>query len=95
MEKLVVTRHKALYDWLMQNGFIDEDTPQLAKATIQDVKGKHVFGILPNWLACKTAKFTEVQLRLPAEMRGKELTIEDVEFYKVRPRTYEIREVYK
>lgn len=93
--KIVVTRHRALVDWLIDNGHIDSDTPHIARASTDgsDIKGKHVYGILPNWLACHTKKFTELQLNLPAEKRNNELTYEDIEFYLVKPRTYVIREV--
>lgn len=93
MEKLVVTRHKALYEWLLKNNHIKKDTKQIAKASTDDVKDKHVYGILPNWLACKAGLFTEVQLRLPEEARGRELSVEEVDFYVIKPRTYKITEV--
>ena len=90
---LVVTRHKALYDYLIEKGFVAPDTPCIAFATTSDVVGKHVYGILPFWLASKAEMYTEIQLRLPKHKRGKELSIEDVRFLAVRPRTYRIREV--
>lgn len=93
MKKLVVTRHRALYDYLIENGFVEEGTECLSHASVEDVVGKHVFGILPYWLASKAAMFTEVQMRIPLDKRGKELTIKDVRFFAVKPRTYEVREV--
>lgn len=93
MEKLVVTRYKTLVEYLIQINIIDENTKVISHAKIRDVEGKHVIGVLPYWLSCHTEKFTEVQLRIPSEKRGKELTLEEIEFYSLEPRTYEVREV--
>ncbi len=93
MEKLVVTRHHALVEYLLKHNYIDQDTTHISHASIKDVTNKHVYGILPNWLACHAGKLTELQLRLPKEKRGQELTLKEVEFYVVKPSTYEIRKV--
>jgi len=93
MEKLVVTRYKSLVEYLKQLKLIDDKTKILSHAKIDDVLNKHVLGVLPYWLACHTGKFTEIQLRIPQEKRGKELTLEEIEFYSLKPKTYEIREV--
>ena len=90
-EKLVVTRHEALVKYLIQEGHVGEDTPHLTHATIDDVTGKHVYGILPNWLACHTAKMTEIQLRLPPHKRGDELTLKEIKFHANVPQTYIIK----
>lgn len=93
MEKIVVTRHQALLKYLIDNNIIDKDTIHISHANIEDVENKHVYGILPNWLACHAGKLTELQLRLPIEKRGHELTVKEVGFYLVSPRTYIIMEV--
>lgn len=93
IKKVVVTRHQALVVWLKNNGYIDKNTEHISHASIDDIKGKHVYGILPNWLACHAAKMTEVQLRLPIEKRGTELSLKEINFYAVKPKTYIIREV--
>ena len=33
MEKIVVTRHKALYEYLIHNGYIDSETKVISHAT--------------------------------------------------------------
>jgi len=93
MEQLIITRHATLVEFLKREGLVNSDVKHIAHATKEDVKGKHVFGILPLWLACHAEKMTEVQLRLPAEKRGSELTVDEIEFYYVNPKTYVIREV--
>jgi hypothetical protein len=93
MEKLVVTRHRALYTYLVRHNFVDMDTPCMSHADIPDVRDRHVFGVLPYWLASKCGMYTEIQMRIPLEKRGKELTNEDVEFLAIRPRTYKVMEI--
>jgi len=91
--KMVVTRHPALVAYLIKHGYVARDVIHTPFATIKDVKGKHVFGVLPNWLACHAEKFTEMQLRLPKDKRAVELTLQEIEFYLVGLTTYIIREV--
>ena len=93
MKKLVVTRHKALFDYLLEQNLIGKDTDNISHASIEDVRGKHVYGVLPYWLSSKAELYTEVQLRIPYEKRGKELTIEEIRFYALKPKTYRVKEV--
>ena len=94
MEKIVVTRHKALLEYLVKYGYVEKDVQHLTRARPEDIKGKHVYGILPNWLACHAGKLTELQLDLPIGKRHIELSIDDIEFHlNKKPRTYTIREV--
>lgn len=93
LEKICVTRHKALYDYLVAHGFVPEGTKCLSRADITDVRGKHVYGKLPYHLSSACALYTELDMRIPFEMRGKELTVEQVGFFLIKPRTYRVREV--
>ena len=93
MEKLVVTRYKSLVAYLKKINLIDDNTKVITHAKIGDVQNKHVIGVLPYWLSCHTGKFTEIQLRIPSERRGHELTVEEIDFYSLEPKTYEVREV--
>lgn len=93
MEKIVVTRYKGLVDYLLELKLIDEETKVVAHAQVDDVKGKHVLGVLPLWLSCHAGKITEIQLRLPNEKRGKELSLEEVRFFALSPRTYIVKEI--
>ena len=81
MIDLVVTRHPGLVTYLQEEGFACTNTKVLAHANPTDVQGKHVCGVLPHSLSCLTASFTEVPLSLPAELRGKELSLEQVREY--------------
>ncbi len=93
MDKLVVTRHKALYEYLVKHEYIEKGTPCLSHADVADVREKHVYGVLPYWLASKCGMYTEIQMRIPLDKRGKELSIDDVEFLSLRPRTYKVVEL--
>ena len=50
----------------------------VAHATLEDVQGKVVIGVLPMHLAAQTVMFGEVTLQLSPEQRGKELSAQEV-----------------
>jgi hypothetical protein len=80
-------------NYLIKLGLVDKDTDVLSYVTKKDVAGKHVIGKLPYHMACHTKRYTEIQLRTPEELKGRELTMKEVEFYSVGFKTYEIKEV--
>lgn len=90
---LIVTRHAAMKSFLIEKGVADKSTPVLPHASAEDVKGKDVAGVLPIHLAALTATFTTVELALPLEMRGKELSLADMHRYCRGLRTYIIWDV--
>jgi hypothetical protein len=61
---LVVTRHEALIELLLERGTIDGDVPVMDHVGISDVKGKHVLGVLPHHLSQHCASITEVPMAL-------------------------------
>ena len=75
---VVVTRHPALVEYLTELGVVPAGTEVVAHATAEQVRGRHVFGVLPLHLAAEAASVTEVTLHVPAELRGVELTLEQV-----------------
>lgn len=92
-KKIVVTRHEALVDYLEEIGLIKHgDYTLITHATIEDIKDKDVIGVLPLSLACEAHTVTEVPLTLPQELRGQELSIEDVRKYAGKPRVYTVTE---
>jgi len=96
MEKkisLIVTRHAGLVDYLKQEGIVEDDVEVITHATPKAVQGKHVLGVLPHSLSCLTKSFTEIPLKLPAELRGKELTANDVRQFAGKPVTYKVERV--
>ena len=90
---LVVTRHPGLVEYLRELGLATENTVVVSHATPENVAGKHVCGVLPHNLSCLTASFTEIPLNLPAELRGQELTVEQVRQYAGEPETYRVTKI--
>lgn len=90
----VITRHKALVAYLLDKNIIKEGEYKLIEhADYKDVEGQDVIGVLPLQLASYTKSITEVPLKLTPEMRGKELTFEEVEKVAEKPVQYIVREV--
>ena len=87
-EVVVVTRHSGLVWYLIEIGLISEGASVLSHATPDDVRGRHVIGVLPLRLAALAALVTEVPLDIPPELRGVELTLEQVRQYAGEPVTY-------
>ena len=75
METVIVTRHQGLVEVLSSMGITGK---VVAHATLTDVKGKVVIGVLPMHLAAQTVMFGEISLTLTAEQRGKELSAQEV-----------------
>ena len=86
----IITRHPGLVEYLKEIGLADATTTVLAHATPENVRGKHVCGVLPHSLSCLAESFTEVPLTLPPELRGMELTLEQVRQYAGDPVTYRV-----
>ncbi len=90
----VITRHKALLAYLLDKDIIKEGEYKLIEhADYKDVEGQDVIGVLPLQLASYAKSVTEVPLKLTPEMRGKELTFEEVEKVAQEPVQYIVREV--
>ena len=88
IQALVVTRHKALVQFLVEKGYIAPDSEVIEHVDAEAVRNKHVWGVLPHSLSCLTKSFTEIPMNLPAELRGKELTLEQVREFAGEPQTY-------
>lgn len=87
---VIITRHQALVEYCKEIGLIGDDVEIITHASPEAVKDKHVLGVLPHSLSCLCATFTEIPLSLPPEMRGKELSIEDMRKYAQAPMTYKV-----
>ncbi len=93
MEKVIVTRHRALIAHIISTGLADADTPVIAHAKADDVRGKHVIGVLPIHLAAQAAKLTCVNINIPHELRGAVLSPEQLRRWATAPKTYVVQEV--
>ena len=91
----VITRHKALLAYLLDKDIIKEGEYKLIEhADYKDVEGQDVIGVLPLQLSAYAKSIIEVPLKLTPEMRGKELTFEEVEKVAQEPVQYIVREVH-
>lgn len=105
---VVVTRHMGAVDWLIRHEIIPNDNSEVSvidHATIEDVAGQVVYGVLPLHLAAVAKEVHSIDIpNLPADKRGKELTADDMDTlgasivsYKVLPLTdwHDIRDEIK
>jgi hypothetical protein len=88
METIVVTRHATLVEHLVQVGLVPPGTKVISHASEEAVRGKHVVGILPLQLAALAGRVTVVPMRVPPELRGQELTLEQVREFAGQPQTF-------
>jgi len=94
METVIVTRHPALVEYLIEQGLCSKDTKVLSgNVMLFDVLGKHVIGVLPFYLAASAACVTSIDINIPAELRGTELTLEQVRQYAGGISTYSIKKI--
>lgn len=90
-QKVVVTRHQGLVQYLKVIGLVDDNVPVLTHASPDDVRGKIVYGVLPMNLAALAAEVIEIPLDIPPELRGKELSLEQMFQYAGEPFTYKVK----
>ena len=89
--ELIVTRHPGLVEYLREIGLATPETVVISHSSPEEVAGKRVCGVLPHSLSCLCETFTEVPMALPAELRGAELSVEDVRKYSSAPVTYRVK----
>lgn len=89
--KVLVTRHEALVEYFSNIGLTFDKV--ITHATADDVTGNDVYGVLPLHLASLTNTVTTVDMNLPAEMRGKELSLTDIETYFTGMSTYKVEKI--
>lgn len=79
MKTIIVTRHPGALAWIQKRHPEFQDAQVIAQAKPDDLAGNRVIGILPVDLAAMCGEYWALNMRIPAEMRGKELTCEDME----------------
>lgn len=89
--KVLVTRHQALIEYFEELGIKFDKV--ISHATEEDVLGNDVYGVLPLRLASFTNTVTSIDMNIPAEMRGKELSLEDIKKYLVDISTYRVEKI--
>ena len=95
--KLIVTRHPAYIDYLIEIGLItrqDAESVVTHVSNPEEVRYKDVITSgLPLSLAAAAASLTTVPLWLPSELRGVELTLEQVREYAKPPEKFIVAKV--
>jgi putative CRISPR-associated protein (TIGR02620 family) len=91
-EVVIVTRHNGLVAWLAYHGI---EGQVITHASLDQIRGKHVYGALPLHLAAEAASVTVVDLPdLPSEKRGQELSPSEMDVYGASLVTYRVEKVY-
>ena len=77
---LVVSRHKGLIEWLERRGMINETTEIVSHITDKSVLyNRTVIGNLPLSLACLTGRMLTIEMEVPQELRGKDITADEMD----------------
>ena len=92
MTTIIITRHRGLVEYLAQQGI---EGTVVSHASEKDVTGRDVIGVLPLRLACLTQRFVEVSLTIPLELRGVEMTLEQIKSCKPVLQEYVINKINK
>lgn len=90
---IVVTKYQAIVDFLIEKGVISADTEVCAFADSSCLTGKHVIGSLPLRVARRASAYTEIEMHVSKENRGKELSLEEIRKAVTKLTTYKIEEI--
>lgn len=99
IDVVAVCRHPAMIEYLKEIGLLGCEkceggpVPVIAHATADDVRGRHVIGVLPHHLSAEAESVTEIPMDIPPELRGVELSLDQVRRYAGTPVTYVVRRV--
>ena len=88
---IVVTRHAALVDFLCERGLIEGSVVVKAQVSPAEVCGRHVIGVLPLHLAAFAESVTTVDLDIPNELRGAELSLDQLRAFARAITTYQVK----
>lgn len=103
MRTIIVTRHPGALEWLrkhypelfettyQEDPAVDLEVVEpivVAHAEPVGVAGNRVIGVLPFHLAALAAEYWHLDISVPAEARGKELTCAEMERYGARLTRY-------
>lgn len=89
---IILTRHPAVVEWFRSVYPALKDAPVLESATREDVAGRHVYGVVPLYLA--DAAFRVTVLAFDTPPRGAEYTVDDMVNAGARAVTYTVVESY-
>lgn len=90
-ETIIITRHAALAAYLVEVGAVPADARVIPHAGAEDIRGRVVAGPLPLHLASLAKEIVHVPLEVPPELRGTELTVEQVRAFARPVERYVVR----
>jgi putative CRISPR-associated protein (TIGR02620 family) len=83
---VIVTRHAGMVQWLKNHGIVGDVISHVEN--VEQIAGKNVYGILPLHLAIECNCITTVDMDIPAEKRGMDISPEEMDEYGATMRTY-------
>jgi len=91
-----VSRHAGAQEWAKRHGYADvEVVEHFDTSTVKD--GDTVIGVLPVMLAAEVCQnggaFIALNIRIPAEMRGKEISADDMDRFGASLQQYQVTAV--
>lgn len=93
MTTVFVTRHPGAVDWAARRGIAAQMVAHLDPASVQP--GDVVMGTLPVHLAAlvyaRGGRYLHLELDLPPEARGRDLTADDMDRFGARLTEYQVR----
>jgi len=76
--KVIVSRHAGAIEWLRRHGVTGEVVSHVDTDT--DLEGKILIGNAPLWIAAQADEIWTIEMpELPAELRGKDISAEQME----------------
>ena len=73
---------------------LTHSTPVSNQATLDIVKGKDVYGVLPVHMAAAANTFTWANLNVPRHLQNRELSREQSHEFYTEFKTYVVQEIY-
>ena len=90
--EIVITRHSTLVEYLRELGLVDNNVKVLTHVSnINEIKGKNVAGILPLHIACEVNAILVIPLNIPSDLRGLELSLEQIKQFAGAPTWYKVQ----
>jgi len=79
METKIVTRHAGAMEWIAKHHLEFGDAEVIAHADVGDLKGRRIIGMLPIHMAAMCKEYWHLEMTVPADRRGTEISCEDME----------------
>lgn len=67
---IIVTRHPSLVELIIERGIATADTPVIEHPSPDDVRDRHVVGVLPLHLAALAESVTEIEVAMTPQDRA-------------------------